>query len=105
MLNFLSEQGIFQLLTISNGILFSSLLKVKMKEMVKHVKYIFECHQKLISLAHIFIEWEYTLSRSFLLIYPASCTTSHQQHRKDIYFLKYLFLKIYHEKKEHVLFL
>ena len=47
----------------------SSLFNVKMEEMVQLVEGICEWHQKVTSLAHIFIEREYLLNRNFCQIY------------------------------------
>ena len=83
----------------SNPLLLS-LLNIRLKEMVWHVKDIFECYQKLILLAHISIRRKYLLNRNFRLIYPEIMRDfPSTKQNKYMFCWNNPFLKIYYEKR------
>ena len=88
----------------SNPLLLS-LLNIRLKEMVWHVKDIFECYQKLILFGSYFYT-EYLLNRNFRLIYPEISVTFRQQNRTNICFVEItLFWKSTTKKECHIIFL
>ena len=83
-----------------------SLLNIRLKEMVWHVKDIFECYQKLILLAHISIRRKYLLNRNFRLIYPEIMRDfPSTKQNKYMFCWNNPFLKTTTKKECHIIFL